>query len=529
VGVLQFVLSAGQWRGGAGEWFAQCCEVTLRYRIHDGVCRNTFSLFHCRSDSANAAKRKARRRRGRGGGREGIDVSALRVDLDLIRKYNVAAPRYTSYPPATHFTSDVPLEEAFLGIRQNNTTCRDLSLYVHLPFCRSLCWYCGCTTVITTDQSRSALYLEYLKKELALVAALINRGRKVVQIHLGGGTPTFLLPEEIRALGRMIREQFVVAREVEAGVEIDPRRVTAEHLEALRDAGFRRASIGVQDHDPTVQRAIHRIQPPEVTARTVRWLREAGFESINLDLIYGLPHQTPSSFEKTLLDVMELHPDRLAVFSYAHVPWLKPAQRSLEAALPSAETKLEILKLTIETLTAAGYVYIGMDHFAREGDELAVAQRGKTLTRNFQGYSTHGDADIYAFGMSSISQVGRVYWQNHKELPRYCESLDDGKWPIAKGYLLTEDDRIRRDVIVRLMCDLGLNFEVMSDRLGVRFTDYFAEELASLDDLEAHGLIESTADGIAVTDLGRLLIRNIAVRFDAYAKQRTAQRFSKAI
>jgi oxygen-independent coproporphyrinogen-3 oxidase len=455
-------------------------------------------------------------------------MSALQVDLDLVRKYNVAGPRYTSYPPANHFTDGISREIIQGKIRENNRTARDLSLYFHLPFCQSLCWYCGCTTVITTKQEASALYLDYLDKEMALMSRFLNPDRQVVQLHFGGGTPTFLTPAELRKLGRMIRHHFKFAEDIEAGVEIDPRRLTRDHIEALAEIGFNRASVGVQDHDAKVQEAVHRIQPYEETKQTVEWIRKAGFKSLNIDLIYGLPHQTAASFEKTIDEVLALQPDRFAVFSYAHVPWIKPTQRVFkDTDLPNAETKLQLLKLTIEKLTGAGFVYIGMDHFARANDELTIAQREKTLQRNFQGYSTHGGADIYSFGMSSISQADGVYWQNLKDLPAYYAALDRGELPITKGYLMTDDDRIRRWTIMRLMCDLGLDYVAMSRQLELDFETYFAPELASLDNLEADGLVIRNPDGLVVTDLGRLLIRNIAMRFDplqSVAKDRTFSR-----
>ena len=450
----------------------------------------------------------------------------MRVDLDLVRKYNIAAPRYTSYPPATHF-QEMKSATVLEHIR-SHPSARDLSLYFHLPFCQTLCWYCGCTTVITTQQSSSGKYIDYLKLEMDRVAPLLHPARRVAQFHFGGGTPTFLQPDEIRDLGKSIHDHFAFAEKVEAGVEIDPRRIVRDHITALREAGFNRASLGVQDFDPTVQEAVHRIQTKEETEAAVQWLREEGFTSLNIDLIYGLPHQTLDSFQKTLDDVLALQPDRFAVFNYAHVPWLKPAQKILKV-LPSPEMKLELLKMTVERLTSSGYVYIGMDHFAREGDELSLAQKDQTLQRNFQGYSTCGQTDIYAFGMSSISQTGDAYWQNEKELPAYYASLDAGDVPVSKGYVLTEDDKIRRQVIMRLMCDMSLNFAALSQTLGVDFEKYFSTELASLGDLEADGLLEKTLSGWMVTELGRLLIRNIAVRFDAYFGQQKEHRFSKSI
>jgi len=461
-------------------------------------------------------------------------MNSLEVDLDLVRKYNVAGPRYTSYPPATRFSDQFRWPDLAEEILDNNQTDRDLSLYFHIPFCRSLCWYCGCTTVITTAHRKGAVYLNYLREEVERMSTMLNAKRKVVQWHLGGGTPTFLLPKEIRALSDLVRGHFDIASDVEAGVEIDPRAVTREHLAALREAGFKRASVGVQDFDPDVQKAVHRLQPRELTEQVVDWILGSGFTSLNIDLIYGLPYQTVASFERTLDAVLTFQPDRLAVFSYAHVPWIKPAQKILEKenALPSPETKLQILKLVIEKLTAAGYVYIGMDHFARPDDELAVHQRNKTLQRNFQGYSTRGDADMYSFGMSSISKTDNAYWQNEKDLGGYYAALDSGTLPVAKAYFLTEDDKVRRETIMQLMCNLGLNYEALSRKLAINVPEYFRPELQSLGDLEADGLIRRTDARLEVTDLGRLFIRNIAMRFDAYLPKENPHgrdRFSKTI
>jgi len=459
-------------------------------------------------------------------------MSVLKVDLDLVKKYNVPGPRYTSYPPATHFTEEITRDQIVEKIRKNNEGRKDLSLYFHLPFCESLCWFCGCTTVITTQHGKSATYVDYLEREMDLMGHYMNSDRTVEQIHLGGGTPTFLQPDEIRRLGEMIHSHYQISDTVEAGVEIDPRHLDQEKLKALREAGFNRSSIGVQDNNPKVQEAVHRIQPYEQTRKVVNWIREAGFKSLNIDLIYGLPFQTVESFEKTLEETIALRPDRLAIFSYAHVPWIKPSQKILEKenALPDGETKLQLLKLTVEKLTSEGYAYVGMDHFALEDDELTVAQRDKTLQRNFQGYSTKGGTDIYSFGMSSISQADDAYWQNQKELPPYNEEVDAGRLPIAKGYILTKDDEIRRKVIMRLMCDLGIDYAGMSQLLGLNFTEYFAAELESLDDLEVDGLILKTPMGITVTGVGRLLIRVIAMRFDAYLKVKESEgRYSKVI
>jgi oxygen-independent coproporphyrinogen-3 oxidase len=458
-------------------------------------------------------------------------MSKLNVDLELVQKYNVPGPRYTSYPPAPQFTDQVTWPQVAAKIAQAQPSGRGLSLYFHIPFCETLCWFCGCTTVITTQREKGAVYLDYLDKEMERMSARINSERAVVQLHWGGGSPTFLSPAEIRRLGKSIRGRFKPAPDIEAGVEIDPRRLTRDHIDALREAGFNRASIGVQDFDPKVQAAVHRIQPREQTEAAIEWARAAGFPSVNLDLIYGLPCQTVESFEHTLDEIIKLAPDRLAVFSYAHVPWIKPAQKILEqeAALPSAETKLNLLKLVIEKLTQHGYIYIGMDHFARPSDELAVAQRQKTLQRNFQGYSTKVGTDIYGFGMSAISQADGVYWQNLKDLPRYYEALDAGREPFAKGYILSSDDRIRRHAIMRLMCDMSLDYAALSKDLGLDFAGYFSAELEGLADLEQDGLLRRGAGGLVVSDVGRLFIRNIAMRFDRYLPGVKERRFSKTI
>ncbi|MGD0351570.1 MAG: oxygen-independent coproporphyrinogen III oxidase [Verrucomicrobiota bacterium] len=443
-------------------------------------------------------------------------MSRLNVDLDLVRKYNVPGPRYTSYPPATKFTDAISWEQLSAKIDENNRTARDLSVYFHIPFCETLCWFCGCTTVITLDHDQGMAYVEALGREVAKMAPKLNPARKVVQLHFGGGSPTFLRPDEIRRLGEIIHQHFAFSPDIEAGVEVDPRRLTRDHMVALREIGFNRASMGVQDFNPKVQEAIHRLQPRELTQQAMDWMRELGFGSINLDLIYGLPHQTPESFNETLNIVLEMKPDRLAVFSYAHVPWIKPSQKILEQKiLPAPETKLQVLKLVIEKLTANGqYVYIGMDHFAKPTDELAVAQKKKQLQRNFQGYSTRAGSDIYAFGMSSISQIPDAYWQNEKELPKWQEAVEAGRVPLHRAYFVTDEDKIRRETIMRVMCDLSLDYAAMSQKLGINFAQHFVNELAALAPFEADGLVKRMPTGLEVTDTGRLFIRNIAMCFD---------------
>jgi oxygen-independent coproporphyrinogen-3 oxidase len=458
-------------------------------------------------------------------------MSMLKVDLDLVQKYNVAGPRYTSYPPATKFTDALTWPDLAERILENNRTERDLSLYYHIPFCETLCWFCGCTTVITLNHKQGQTYIDYLEREMAQMSTMLNARRKVSQLHWGGGSPTFLSPDEIRRLGEIIHRHFTFAKDVEAGVEIDPRRLTKDHVAALREVGFNRASLGVQDFDPKVQESVHRIQPKAMTEQVVAWIREAGFTSVNFDLIYGLPHQTVESFNRTLDDVLAIGPDRLAVFSYAHVPWVKPAQKILEQKiLPSPEVKLQLLKTVIERLTHDNrYVYIGMDHFARPNDELTLAQRRKELQRNFQGYSTHAGADIYSFGMSAISQIPDAYWQNEKDLPKYYAALDAGRAPLARGYVLTDEDKIRRETIMRVMCDLSLDYTAMSQRLGLNFASHFERELESLAGFESDGLVRRFPTGLEVTDAGRLFIRNIAMCFDNTLAPAGERKHSKTI
>ena len=395
----------------------------------------------------------------------------LKVDLKLVKKYNRPGPRYTSYPTAPHFTDAVKLSEWDAVIKNNNLDAnKDLSLYIHLPFCDTLCWFCGCTTVITRNTDKIDQYLEILFREIDLLKSKIHEDRNIVQMHYGGGTPTYLSPLQIKSLGEKLQNSFKLSENAEIGCEMDPRGLTRDHIIALRETGFNRASMGVQDFNPDVQKAVNRINPPEMIRQVIGWIRSEGFNSLNLDLIYGLPLQTTDSFKKTLDMVLELNPDRLAVFNYAHVPWLKPHQMLIrEEELPHPDEKLDMLKMIIETLTFSGYVYIGMDHFAKADDELTLAQKEKTLQRNFQGYSTKGGVDIYALGMSSISQVDNIYVQNFKEIPRYAELIENDTLPFEKGFILSQDDLIRRQVIMRLMCDLELNYKTMSKSLNIDF------------------------------------------------------------
>lgn len=443
------------------------------------------------------------------------------LNLDLIRKYSMAAPRYTSYPPATQFHAElerIEIERAYQ--EDNGPGAGPLSLYFHLPFCETRCWYCGCNTVITKRYEAAAEYLDDVAVEMNLIGRHIDQSRPVTQVHLGGGTPTFFPPDQLRRLGEMLREHYTIAKNCEISAELDPRRLTREHIAALRDLGATRASLGVQDTNRKVQLAINRFQPHALNAQAMEWLRADGFSSVNLDLIYGLPLQDVETFGKTLDDVLAIKPDRLSVFSYAHVPWIRPAQRIFEdrGQLPSPEEKLAMFALAHERLTAAGYIDIGLDHFAKPNDELAQAQRAGTLHRNFQGYSTHAGLSLYGFGLSSISQTENVYLQNHKTLIAYRTALAAGRLPIERGLRLESEDKRRRTIIMRIMCDRQLNFARLSAAIGVDFKQTYAHELESLKDLEADGIIAKTSDGFTVTPAGAPLLRIVAMRFDATFK-----------
>ena len=444
------------------------------------------------------------------------EVGSSGLDLEMIRKYSIPGPRYTSYPPATKFNAS--LEGLEDGITADNRDERQpLSLYFHLPFCQSLCWYCGCHTVITRDHSLSSKYVDDLANEVVLTALRIRRNRQVSQIHFGGGTPTFLAPNDLRRLGRIIKDQFELGPNLEFGVEIDPRTLTDEHVAALAEIGANRASLGVQDTNPKVQLAIHRWQPQTLNQRAMSALRTAGIRSVNVDLIFGLPEQTVSSFATTIDDVLALGPDRLSVFSYAHVPWLKPAQKIFDrnGCLPTAEEKLAMFAMAHCKLKAAGYIDIGLDHFARPGDELAIAQSKGTLHRNFQGYSTAADASLYGFGVSSISSTTRTYRQNFKAMDAWRSALESHKLPIERGLVLNPDDERRRAIIMRIMCSRKLDFAAASSELGVDVTSAFSVEIAGLRDLEDDGIVARTPTGFSVTAKGAPLLRVIAMRFDA--------------
>ena len=443
------------------------------------------------------------------------------VDIDLLKKYDKPGPRYTSYPTAPHFHEGFGADEyrEELQISNARENAPDLSLYFHFPFCDSLCLYCGCNVVITRTPAKIDEYLDYLKQEIDMVTGFMpsRESREVRQLQWGGGTPSYLTAEQIRDIMTHIRKRFKLSEDIEAGVELDPRELTADRLVALREMGFNRASMGVQDFDPEVQRTVNRIQPEEMTRRHFDNLRKLGFGSLNLDLIYGLPHQTPERFERTVDTIIDINPERIALFNYAHVPWMKPHQNYFHQEwLPGPQTKLEILKLAIDKFTDAGYVFIGMDHFAKPDDELTIAQQQRKLYRNFQGYSTRAGLDLYALGVTSISQTRDVYAQNVKTLPDYYKRIAGNTLPAFKGYRLTEDDQIRRWVITRLMCDFELHPGEVEEAFGLDFTSYFSRELQLLPEFEKDGLLEIRDEVIKVTSLGRLLIRNIAMTFDRY-------------
>jgi len=458
-------------------------------------------------------------------------MSALRVPLELLRRYNVPGPRYTSYPTAPSWKES--LDAAAYGrILEESSAAANpapLSLYFHLPFCEKLCYFCGCTVVITgSHHGPEVPYLSTLEREIDWVAERLGAAaegsagakpggrRKVVQLHWGGGTPTYSSPELLTRLGRRIRERFEIAPDAEIGVEVDPRVTTPAHLESLAALGFNRLSMGVQDFDPEVQAAINRIQPFEATRDLVRTARSLGFPSINMDLIYGLPYQTAERFSRTIDRVLDIAPDRLAVYSYANVPWMKKHQSVLEKHLPDEATKLSIFLIALERFTDAGFEYVGMDHFARPEDELARARRDRTLHRNFQGYTTKAGTDLVGLGMSAIGSIGNWYVQNRRELAPYRADVEAAGAATFRGARLTADDRLRRTVIERLMCHGVVRKAEIEAEFGIRFDEEFATALERLEPCRQDGLVELTAGEIRATPLGRLFLRNLAMPFDAY-------------
>lgn len=458
-------------------------------------------------------------------------VQKLEFDQDLIKKYDKAGPRYTSYPTAPQFSADYTESTLKDCIRRSNTEMipKPLSLYVHIPFCDTICYYCACNKIITKDHSVTAEYLQLLDKEMQMLAPLFDKDRELDQLHLGGGTPTFLNEEEMISLMGMIEENFKVSENCEMSIEIDPRKVSNESIKLLANIGFNRISLGVQDFDAKVQKAVNREQSYEMVRDRLQAARDIGIESINMDLIYGLPFQSVDSFRDTLEKVIGLKPDRLSIFNYAHLPErFKPQRRIEEADLPSPAEKLDILQLTVEMLQQAGYVYIGMDHFALENDSMVKAQQEGTLQRNFQGYSTHADTDLVAIGVSSIGSIGDSFSQNSSKIDDYRASIMEGKLPIVRGLVMTDEDRLRKQVITQLICHFRLDIPIIEKQWGINFHRYFSAEMVALKEMEKEGLLQLDNNTIEVAQKGRFLIRNVCMVFDAYLNNNVVK-FSKVI
>ena len=457
------------------------------------------------------------------------------ITPELLTKFDVAGPRYTSYPTADRFVEAVGEPGYLQALDQRRTgpaaMALPLSLYVHIPFCESLCYYCACNKIITKHHERSAPYLRYLSKEADLHVQHIGAGQSVSQLHLGGGTPTFFSDDELSELMAMLRRNFNLVPGGEYSIEVDPRTVTAERLAHLARLGFNRLSFGVQDFDPIVQKAVHRVQPAEQVFALVEAARGIGFESINVDLIYGLPKQTPESFDRTLAQVAELRPDRIALYAYAHLPErFKPQRRIIAIDLPGAPNTVAMLARSLAAFEQAGYVYVGMDHFALPNDALAVAKRQGRLHRNFQGYSTQPDCDLIGLGVSAIGKVGATYSQNAKSLEEYQDLLDQGHLPVVRGLAVSRDDLLRRAVIMALMCQGELQFESIELAHLIDFQDYFAAELDTLRGMQDQGLVTVSDSAIQVTPMGWFFVRGVAMVFDKYLQaDRTRARFSKII
>lgn len=453
------------------------------------------------------------------------------IDFDpaLIRRYDQSGPRYTSYPSADRFQSGFPAQSADAALAARNVA-GDLSLYFHIPFCRTLCFYCGCHRIPTRREERGTRYVDFLIEEMQLVAARLTGPKRVRQIHLGGGTPTFLSTKDLARLMAEMRTLFEFVDDLECGIEVDPRSVDAARIAELAAMGFNRLSLGVQDFDPEVQKAINRIQSEAETLGVLEAARAAGFASISVDLIYGLPFQTPERFARTLERVIAFRPDRIAVYNYAHMPERFPAQSAMpREALPGPDAKLALLGLTIATLEAAGYEYIGMDHFALATDELAIAQREGSLQRNFQGYSTHADCEMLGFGVSAIGCVGGTYLQNSKDIESWEAAIVDGRLPVVRGYTLSDDDRLRSKVIQLLMCRLEIDTRTVTSRLGRPFWECFGDVRETLLGFARDGLLALGPNSIRILPRGRLLVRHIAMAFDAHLTQPGAARYSRVI
>ncbi|MEY3461609.1 MAG: oxygen-independent coproporphyrinogen oxidase [Pseudomonadota bacterium] len=457
------------------------------------------------------------------------------VSTDLLRRFDLNGPRYTSYPTADRFVEAFTAEEYIQSLEQRQTVAAamalPLSLYVHIPFCESLCYYCACNKIVTKHHDKATAYLRYLSREVDLHMAHLGTGQTVSQLHLGGGTPTFLSDDELRGLMSMLRRSFNLVPGGEYAIEVDPRTVDAGRLALLAELGFNRLSFGVQDFDPAVQKAVHRVQPAEQVFALMETARQQGFESINVDLIYGLPLQTPESFDRTLAQVALLKPDRVALYAYAHLPErFKPQRRIVPAELPSGSAKIAMLSRSLAAFEAAGYVYVGMDHFALPSDALAIAKRQGRLHRNFQGYSTQPDCDLIALGVSAIGRVGATYSQNAKTIEEYYDHLDQGRLPVVRGLAVSRDDLVRRAVIMALMCQGVLQYESIELAFLIDFRSYFARELEDLQELVGQGLVVVNGQGIEVTAQGWFFVRAVAMVFDRYLQaDRNRTRFSKII
>ncbi len=453
----------------------------------------------------------------------------VKFDLDIIKKYDTPTPRYTSYPPATELSEAFTAKDFKQAICASNHRKTPLSLYFHIPFCENACYYCGCNTIISEKKHIAIPYVEHLIREIQQTASLIDPNRKVVQMHWGGGSPNYLNIYQVKQLWGNINQYFNFDVSSEVSIEINPTYVDRDYILFLREIGFNRISFGIQDFNYQVQVAVNRVQPEETLFNVMDWIREAGFKSVNVDLIYGLPYQSLHGFWKTVKKTIKLDPDRIAVFNFAYVPWLKPLQKKLPVnALPKPQERLEILCMTIEELTANQYQFIGMDHFAKPSDELAIAQNNGSLGRSFQGYTTHGGTELFGFGLTSVSLLRDTYAQNHKKLKDYYQAVEAVELPIAKGFKLSWDDILRKNIIMCIMSGKTLRFSDFEEKYQIKFNEYFSQELEALKLLEADQLINLSTDEFNITEIGRLLVRNIAYIFDAY-KTTQKNKFSRAI
>ena len=466
---------------------------------------------------------------------DSCQYESMTISTELLQRFDIAGPRYTSYPTADRFVEAFGESQYHDALLQRRHSARShafpLSVYVHIPFCASLCYYCACNKIITHQYSKAISYLESLRQEVSLLSPYLGEGNKVSQLHLGGGTPTYLRDPELKSLMKMLSETFSWQAGGEYSIEVDPRTVDGHRLGILKELGFNRLSFGVQDFDPAVQKAVHRVQPAEQVFTLVHAARERGFDSINVDLIYGLPLQSPASFDRTLAQITELRPDRIALYGYAHLPQrFKPQRRIYDAELPTASAKVAMLARSLEALMAVGYVYVGMDHFALPHDPLSVAKRQGRLHRNFQGYSTQPDCDLIALGVSSIGRVGATYSQNAKTLDDYYDLLSHGRFPVVRGLALSRDDLLRRAVIMAIMCQGAVHFESIALAYLVDFGRYFATELEALKPLAEKGMVAVDADSIEVTDTGWFFVRAVAMVFDRHLQANLhLNRFSKIL